>query len=1106
MREDNIGFGDFYRIGLDIGIASVGWSCLACDENGDIKHILDLGVRTFDIPENPQDGGSLAAPRREKRSLRRRIRRKAHRLERARELLCINKENPNDYAGKQRFDVYELRAKAIDEKIEEKDFARVLMLILKRRGYKSNGKRENNADDGLVKDAIKKNRELLLEKGYRTVGEMLYCECAEEKDGIRTYNVRNHGNYERCIAREMLIEELQILFAKQRECGNVLATEEIEEKFIGIFSGQRSFDEGPGKGSKYSAEYKVGDCPFESGEKRAAKGTFAFEYFRLLQSLNHMKISSCGSVRTFTEEERKRAIEKCLYKERVTFADLRKYTGLADEELFDALYYGKNQESGIAAAEKKAKFCGMPGSGKIRAKLSEDNKNNTDLIDAVAEILSYNKSDKKIAQAFGERPICQCLSQEEKDALMCVNLSEFGHMSLKALKKAIPYLERGDVYSTAMEKAGYNHANPYGEVKKSDLIDVCEKSFREELEDITSPAVKRAVSQTIKVINAIIRKYGRPVAINVELARELGKSFDERKAIEKEGKSRFENNEKIMVKLKADYGIAVPTGQDLVKYRLYEEQDCKCIYSGKPLDIDRVLHDGGYAQVDHIIPYSRSFCDAQYNKVLVLSEENQKKGNRLPKEYLGDGERWTDFCVRVNAMPLLSRKKKETLLREKFTKENGKEWKDRTLNDTKYASKFIFNMLQRRLLFADCKMGAKRVFAVGGAITSTARKLWGIQKVRENGDLHHALDAIVIGCITDGFINGLNRYSKKKELKYIASGENIIDTETGEVIKRTELMEKFPDRLPMPHENFRKEIELRLSDDPKREEYSNEYYKFGYDGNEVEAVRKAFVSRAPERKAKGAIHLETVYSRDKAGNTVLKTAITDLKLKDGEIDNYNELAKQSDTLLYNALRKRLVEYGGDAKKAFAEPFYKPKADGSNGPLVKKVLIDQKASAPVDTGRGNAKNGSMVRTDVFCKGGKYYGVPVYALDVYRGTLPNKAVKSGKPEEQWIEMTADYEFKFSLYPNDLVRLESKKGIKFSPQNKDNANREVFEDFAYYKGLDRSTGAMSFILHDNSYFARGVGIQNLGKITKYVVDILGEVHEVKSEKRPPAKMKNK
>ena len=206
------------------------------------------------------------------------------------------------------------------------------------------------------------------------------------------------------------------------------------------------------------------------------------------------------------------------------------------------------------------------------------------------------------------------------------------------------------------------------------------------------------------------------------------------------------------------------------------------------------------------------------------------------------------------------------------------------------------------------------------------------------------------------------------------------------------------------------------------------------------------------------------------------------------------------------MRKRLVEYGGDAKKAFAEPFYKPKADGSNGPLVKKVLIDQKASAPGDTGRGNAKNGSMVRTDVFCKGGKYYGVPVYALDVYRGTLPNKAVKSGKPEEQWIEMTADYEFKFSLYPNDLVRLESKKGIPFHAVNKDKDDIKCENVFAYYKGFNRNKAAMNFILHDNSYFADTIGIQNLCKITKHVVDILGEVHEVKSEKRPPVKMKNK
>ena len=87
----------YYRLGLDIGIASVGWACMACDDAGNVQHILDLGVRAFDVPENPKDGSSLAAPRREKRSLRRRLRRRAFRLERARAVLGVPQENPDDY-------------------------------------------------------------------------------------------------------------------------------------------------------------------------------------------------------------------------------------------------------------------------------------------------------------------------------------------------------------------------------------------------------------------------------------------------------------------------------------------------------------------------------------------------------------------------------------------------------------------------------------------------------------------------------------------------------------------------------------------------------------------------------------------------------------------------------------------------------------------------------------------------------------------------------------------------------------------------------------------------------------------------------------------------
>lgn len=66
-----------YGIGLDCGIASVGYAVMQLDENDDPCRIIRLGSRVFNKAENPQDGASLAAPRREARGMRRRIRRQS---------------------------------------------------------------------------------------------------------------------------------------------------------------------------------------------------------------------------------------------------------------------------------------------------------------------------------------------------------------------------------------------------------------------------------------------------------------------------------------------------------------------------------------------------------------------------------------------------------------------------------------------------------------------------------------------------------------------------------------------------------------------------------------------------------------------------------------------------------------------------------------------------------------------------------------------------------------------------------------------------------------------------------------------------------------------
>ncbi len=271
---------------------------------------------------------------------------------------------------------------------------------------------------------------------------------------------------------------------------------------------------------------------------------------------------------------------------------------------------------------------------------------------------------------------------------------------------------------------------------------------------------------------------------------------------------------------------------------------------------------------------------------------------------------------------------------------------------------------------------------------------------------------------------------------------------------------------------------------------------------EENIIRPIFVSRMPNRKVTGAAHADTVRSPrhyEETDCVLTKTALADLKLdkKTGEIQNYYK--PESDKLLYRALKERLNLYGGDAKKAFEEPFYKPKSDGSKGNLVRKVKTYDKLTLGV---RVNSKqgiaanaNGSMIRVDVFCVDGKYYFVPIYVADVIKKRLPTKAVTRGKSHNEWKEME-DKDFIFSLYSRDLISFKSKGGKKVACV--DGTSKVVNEEVVYYYGADISTASFGGKAHNGKYEYRGLGIQSLEYLKKHQVDILGNVSEVRREKR--------
>ena len=594
---------------------------------------------------------------------------------------------------------------------------------------------------------------------------------------------------------------------------------------------------------------------------------------------------------------------------------------------------------------------------------------------------------------------------EEKDveALLAGvnNFSGFGHLSNKACYKILSHLKQGYEYAKACEMAGYDF----------------EKISLEDIKDIPNPVVKRAISQTLKVVRAVVREYGNPVEVHIELARELGRNFKDRKLIENNMEKNQKKNDEIRKRIVSEFGIMQPTGQDIVKLKLCEQQDNVCVYSQKSFDRQRLFEEH-YVEVDHIIPYSRSFDDTYANKVLVFNKENQNKGNKLPLEYLANQpERKEKFIAWVKSH-IKDRKKRDNLLRESYSAEDKNGWKQRNLQDTQYISSYLYRYLRQYITLAPGYTDRKkRIIPLNGVVTGYVRKRWRIPKIRANGDLHHAVDAVVIACINDRLIKRVTEYSKAKELEYTPSDSGAVKT-------------SVKDGFPEPWYCFRQELKARLSETPDEAIRNLHLATYCNVGN----IRTPFVSRMPKCKVTGQANEETIRSgRLKDEEYVIeKTLLTKLKLdKNNEIEGYYR--PEDDKLLYEALKKQLMNHGGEGDKAFQAPFYKPKSDGTPGPLVKKVKLKVKLNSQIHVyqGRGIAPNGDMIRIDVFCvneKGKKaYYFVPIYVADTVKKELPSKAVVSGKPYSAWKPMD-DKDFIFSLYKNNLIYIEFNKPKSF------------------------------------------------------------------------------
>jgi CRISPR-associated endonuclease Csn1 len=779
----------------------------------------------------------------------------------------------------------------------------------------------------------------------------------------------------------MIIDEFEQLWEAQKQFYPDLLTDDAREKVFDTIFYQRPFLK------RERLAQLVGQCQFEPSEKRARIGHRLVQKYRIYQETANLRlIAPDGAERTLTLAELK---------------ELRDYLETNKELEFEAeqnkisrahklLNLDPNIVINFAAAKRKA----LKGNvvevefrkalGEVWVNLTEEKK------DALNElVLEEDDEDRLIQRAKEEFGLDD---EAAKKLTEIVLPSNFGRVSLAAIRKLLPLMEEGHDLSEALKAAGYDKREPELRLDYLPFPPGTRFGKREEklvqeglvlphTTEVTNPVVRKALFEVRKLVNAIIRKYGKPDRIVVELARDTRGSIEDRREIQREQRQRERENEMIKKELISG-GLTDPSKTDIVKYRLWLECNKTCPYSGRPISFEQ-LFLSGEVDIEHIIPYGRSLDDSFANKTLCFRDWNQKKGDRTPWEAFGesDPEAYEKMLQRVRAFQGDFRPKLRRFIQREV---NLDACIDRQLNDTRYIARVVRNYLS----VLGIPVGVAR-----GQVTATLRRCWGLNTIlspdgsdekNRSDHRHHAVDAAVIAMTT------------AKHLKNLAHREDF---------------RREKQAFPQPWDGFRKAVD--------------------------EAVKAIIVSHAPTRRVRGPLHEETNYGpTQEEDEFVYRKPLADLTI--------NEVKdKIRDKRIRDLVMKRLDEkWPGWRDKAGTEripagvfpesdPLLLPNRNGGDPIPVRKVRLVTRLGNAIGLPHGNpsrfVKPGENHHLEIFEyeeRGKlKWDAVPVTLFEAARRLRQHEPVVSRVHPEK-----PDARFVMSLCKNDMVKYRKNSGRIF------------------------------------------------------------------------------
>ena len=781
-----------YRLGLDMGATSIGWAVYDIDS----QTMVDMGVRIFDDGREDKTKASLCVKRRMARSARRLQSRKHIQKQYLLNTLLKLGLFPQSEEERQKLKLwnpYELRAKALDEKLSLFEIGRILFHLVQRKGFLS-GRKDNKEEGGKLKEGYRHLKEQIAASNARTYGEYLYFRL-QNKEGTRlknTFDANGKFTGTDFPFRELYKEEFNKLFTKQSEFYPDILTNDTRNQLEDILFFQRPL-----------READEGFCSFEIGEKRIPKAHPLFQEFRIRQRVSDLTFSpeTSSEYDPLPKEQQERLVDILKHpadyiktKQHIlTYANIKSLLGLDKKGVFNFEDRSDKENSkGILVDTTEHAIALIPTVYQEWQQLSNEQKEH--VICILARPSTYIDFPQKQSSEQQDNIIINHLCEQfslsfdaAKALLYDVNLEDgFGSLSEKALRKIVPAMKSGMAYDMACTEVGYHHSQKeytyldelpyYGEIltqscigQKNDLQLTEKQSPEEKYGKIANATVHVALNQVRHIVNELIHRYGKPFDISIEYARDLPASASERKKLSQIRDDNEEENQRIIKELDNKIPNQKWTKPDIEKYKIWKNLgtpkggkalDCReCPYTGEKISVSDLMN--GYRfQIEHIIPYSCSFDDSIHNKVISAAWANKLKGNKTPYEAFHKetgqhpGIVWAEIQQRVKKLPPEQQWRFSKNAMEMF--EKRKSPIARSLNDTRYMTRLLQQYL-RPIVRED---GKKTVQAVAGQLTAMVRKSWGLNlyKNKEEKEAyrsfhnHHAIDAMIVAMINRGQI------------------------------------------------------------------------------------------------------------------------------------------------------------------------------------------------------------------------------------------------------------------------------------------------------------------------------------------------------------------